>query len=228
MLAGGVTGVGDLGPLALSLRVASTATVIAALFGVPLAWLLARRRFPGRGALELLVLLPMVLPPTVLGYYLLVLVGRPAPLGRAVEAVFGRPVVFTPAAAVLATTVAASPFLVRAAQAGFEGVDAVYEDAARTLGRSELSVFFSVTVPLAARGILAGAALCFARAMGEFGATLMLAGNIPGRTQTASLAVYDAFESGDATRAAWLAGMLSATALGALALLAWGGRRAAP
>ncbi|GJG85211.1 hypothetical protein tb265_03920 [Gemmatimonadetes bacterium T265] len=219
-------GAADLAPLALSLRVATTATLLAALAGVPLAWLLARRRFAGRGALELLVLLPMVLPPTVLGYYLLLLVGRRAPFGRAVEAVFGRPVVFTPAAAVLATTVAASPFLVRAAQAGFEQVDAAYEDAARTLGRSELSVFFTITVPLAARGILAGAALCFARAMGEFGATLMLAGNIPGRTQTASLAVYDAFEAGDAPRAAWLAGLLSATALAALWLLARAGRRA--
>ena len=219
--------VGDLAPLALSLRVATTATLIAAAVGVPLAWLLARRRFPGRAALELLVLLPMVLPPTVLGYYLLLLVGRPAPLGRAIEAVFGRPIVFTPAAAVLATAVAASPFLVRASQAGFEQVDTVYEDAARTLGRSELAVFITVTVPLAARGLLAGAALCFARAMGEFGATLMLAGNIPGRTQTASLAVYDAFESGDAARAAWLAGALSVTALAALWLLASAGRRSA-
>ena len=212
-------GAADLAPLALSLRVAGTATLLALLAGVPLAWLLARRRFPGRALLELLVLLPMVLPPTVLGYYLLVLLGRRAALGRALEAAFGRPIVFTPAAAVLATFVAASPFLVRAAQAGFEGVDATYEDAARTLGRSELAVFFTVTAPLAARGILAGAALCFARAMGEFGATLMLAGNIPGRTQTASLAVYDAFEAGDTGRAAWLAALLSATALGALALL---------
>lgn len=218
-------GTGDLAPLALSVRVATTATVLAVVLGVPLAWLLARRRFAGRGAIELLVLLPMVLPPTVLGYYLLLLVGRRAPLGRAIEAVFGGPIVFTPAAAVLATTVAASPFLVRAAQAGFEQVDAVYEDAARTLGRSELSVFLTVTVPLAGRGILAGTALCFARAMGEFGATLMLAGNIPGRTQTASLAVYDAFESGDATRAAWLAALLSVSALAALWLLAHAGRR---
>lgn len=217
--------VADLAPLALSLRVATAATLLALAFGVPLAWVLARRRFPGRGALELLVLLPMVLPPTVLGYYLLAIVGRRAPLGRAVERVFGGPIVFTPAAAVLATVVAASPFLVRSAQAGFEQVDTAYEDAARTLGRSELSVFATVTVPLAARGILAGTALCFARAMGEFGATLMLAGNIPGRTQTASLAVYDAFESGDGARAAWLAASLSVTALGALWLLTAAGRR---
>lgn len=215
----------DLAPLALSLRVATTATLLALALGVPLAWVLARRRFPGRSALELLVLLPMVLPPTVLGYYLLLLVGRRAPLGRAIEGLFGRPVVFTPAAAVLATAVAASPFLVRSAQAGFEQVDTVYEDAARTLGRSELSVFLTVTVPLAARGIVAGTALCFARAMGEFGATLMLAGNIPGRTQTASLAVYDAFESGDGARAAWLAALLSMTALAALWLLTAVGRR---
>ena len=215
----------DLAPLALSLRVATMATLLALVVGVPLAWLLARRRFPGRGALELLVLLPMVLPPTVLGYYLLLVVGRRTPLGAIIERVFGGPVVFTPTAAVLATLVAASPFLVRSAQAGFEQVDGIYEDAARTLGRSELSVFLTVTVPLAARGILAGTALCFARAMGEFGATLMLAGNIPGRTQTASLAVYDAFESGDGARAAWLAGLLSITAVGALWLLTAAGRR---
>lgn len=220
-----VPGAADLAPLALSFRVATTATVLAVLGGVPLAWTLARRRFVGRGALELLVLLPMVLPPTVLGYYLLLLVGRRAPLGQLIETLSGRAVVFTPAAAVLATTVAASPFLVRAAQAGFEQVDVIYEDAARTLGRSELSVFLTVTVPLAGRGILAGTALCFARAMGEFGATLMLAGNIPGRTQTASLAVYDAFESGDAARAAWLAGSLSLSALAALWLLTQAARR---
>ena len=200
---------GDLFPLALSLRVATAATLVALALGVPAAWLLARRRFVGRGAVELLVLLPMVLPPTVVGYYLLLLLGRRTPLGQLIEQLTGGPLVFTPAAAVLATTVAAAPFLVRAAQGGFEGVDPAYEEVARTLGRSELAVFLTVTVPLAGRGIAAGTALCFARAMGEFGATLMLAGNIPGRTQTASLAVYDAFQAGDDARAALLAVLLS-------------------
>ncbi|BAH39927.1 MAG TPA: molybdate ABC transporter permease subunit [Gemmatimonas aurantiaca] len=196
-------------PLALSLFVATLATLCALLVGLPLAWLLARRRFRGRAVLEVLVLLPMVLPPTVIGYYLLLGVGRRSTLGAWYESVMGAPLVFTPAAAVLATFVAAAPFLVRAAQGGFEQVDASYEDAARTLGRSEWSIFLTVTTPLAWRGILAGTALCFARAMGEFGATLMLAGNIPGRTQTASLAVYDAVQAGDFARASRLAILLS-------------------
>ena len=220
----------DLHPLALSLVVATGATLAALLAGVPLAWLLARRRFPGRGVLEVLVLLPMVLPPTVVGYALLLVLGRRGAIGQAIEALFGRPLVFTPAAAVVATFVAASPFLVRAAQGGFEQVDATYEDAARTLGRSERAVFLTVTVPLAWRGILAGASLCFARAMGEFGATLMLAGNIPGRTQTASLAVYDAVQAGDGSRATRLSVLLAVVATGALWVLTRAGteRPAAP
>jgi molybdate transport system permease protein len=161
----------------------------------------------------------MVLPPTVIGYYLLLTVGREGAVGRVIETVFGEPLVFTPAAAVLATLVAAAPFLVRAAQGGFEQVDTAYEDAARTLGRSEVAIFFTVTVPLAWRGILAGTTLCFARAMGEFGATLMLAGNIPGRTQTASLAVYDAVQAGDLRRALVLSLLLSVVTGSALWLL---------
>ena len=211
-------------PLALSLFVALLATVCALLVGLPLAWLLARRRFRGRSVVEVLVLLPMVLPPTVIGYYLLMGVGRRSVLGQWYEAVVGGPLVFTPAAAVLATFVAAAPFLVRAAQGGFEQVDPSLEDAARTLGRSEWSIFLTVTTPLAWRGILAGTALCFARAMGEFGATLMLAGNIPGRTQTASLAVYDAVQAGDFARASQLALMLSLLTGAALWALTRAGR----
>ena len=214
----------DLAALRLSLVVAVLATAAALLTGVPVAWLLGRRRFPGRTLLEVLVLLPMVLPPTVIGYYLLLAVGRRSAVGRLAEALFGDPIVFTPAAAVLATYVAAAPFLVRAAQGGFEQVDPVYEDAARTLGRSELAIFATVTVPLAWRGIAAGVALCFARAMGEFGATLMLAGDIPGRTQTGSMAVYDAVQSGDLRRATWLALLLSLVTGVALAALTAAGR----
>lgn len=220
---GSVAGV-DLFPLGLSVGVAGLATAIAFVAGVPLAWVLARRRFPGRGLLEVVVLLPMVLPPTVIGYYLLLAVGRRGAIGQAIEALTGRPLVFTPGAAVLATLVAAAPFLVRSAQGGFEQVDPMYEDAARTLGRSEVAIFFTVTAPLAWRGILAGTALCFARAMGEFGATLMLAGNIPGRTQTASLAVYDAVQAGDLHRATTLALVLSAVTGAALWLLTRVGR----
>ncbi len=214
----------DLYPLQLSLLVASIATIASFAIGVPLAWVLARRRFAGRSVLEVLVLLPMVLPPTVIGYYLLLLVGRRSAIGGAIESLVGAPIVFTPAAAVLATIVAAAPFLVRSAQGGFEQVDHVFEDAARTLGRSETSIFLTVTVPLAWRGILAGTALCFARAMGEFGATLMLAGNIPGRTQTASLAVYDAVQAGDLHRALLLSLLLSGMTGSALWVLTRIGR----
>jgi molybdate transport system permease protein len=216
----------DLFPLGLSLRVALAATAIAVVVGVPLAWLLARARFPGRDILSVLVLLPMVLPPTVLGYYLLVLVGRRSPVGRAIEAAFGDGIVFTPQAAVLGSLVAALPFLVRAAQAGFEGVDPTYEEAARTLGRSEWAVFVTVTAPLAWRGILAGVALCFARAVGEFGTTLMVAGNIPGRTQTASIAIYDAVQAGRLGQANLLALSLSAVAAAILLVLTRVGRSA--
>lgn len=199
----------DLFPLGLSLRVAAAATALTVLVGVPIAWALARGRFPGRDLLAVILLLPMVLPPTVLGYYLLVTVGRRSPIGRAIESVLGEGLVFTPAGAVLAAFVAALPFLVRAAQAGFEQVDLAYEEAARTLGRSEWSIFRTVTVPLAWRGIAAGLALAFARAMGEFGATLMVAGNIPGRTQTASIAIYDAVQAGRLDQANVLALVLS-------------------
>jgi molybdate transport system permease protein len=213
-----------LGPLGLSLFVAITATLVAVVIGVPIAWTLARWRFRFRAAIEVLVLLPMVLPPTVIGYYLLVIAGRQGAVGRFVESLFGTPIVFTPAAAVIATFVASAPFLVRAAQGGFEQVDHLYEDAARTLGRSELAIFLTVTIPLAWRSIVAGAALCFARAMGEFGATLMLAGNIPGRTQTASMAVYDAVQSGDLRRAMVMSLLLSGTTGLALWLLTSVGR----
>lgn len=199
----------ELSPLLLSLRVAGSATLIAFLLGVPLAWLLARISFPGRGLASVIVLLPMVLPPTVLGYYLLILIGRQSALGRIAEAIgFGR-IVFTPTAAVIASVVASMPFLVRAAQAGFERVPVVYEEAARTLGRGELAIVLTVTIPLAWRGILAGVALAFARAMGEFGATLMVAGNIPGRTQTASIAIYDAVQAYRLSDAHHLAFVLS-------------------
>jgi molybdate transport system permease protein len=195
------------------------ATLLVFLVGVPLAWLLARGRFPGRDLVSVLVVLPMVLPPTVLGYYLLLTIGRQSALGRWIEDAFGTGLVFTPQAAVVAAVVASLPFLVRAAQGGFEQVDTIYEEAARTLGRSEWAIFLTVSVPLAWRGILAGIALCFARAMGEFGATLMVAGNIPGRTQTASIAIYDAVQAGRLEQANLLALLLSAMAGAVLLLL---------
>jgi molybdate transport system permease protein len=216
----------DLTPLALSLRVAALATALAVGAGVPLAWLLARKSFPGRDVVSVLIVLPMVLPPTVLGYGLLVLLGRQGPVDPVIRALFGEGLVFTPAAAVVAAFVAATPFLVRAAQGGFEQLDVAYEEAARTLGRRELAVFLTVTAPLAWRGIAAGIALCFARAIGEFGATLMLAGNIPGRTQTASVAIYDAVQAGRIEQATSLALALAIVAGAALLLLARVGRGA--
>jgi len=216
----------DLTPLALSLRVAALATALAVGAGVPLAWLLARKSFPGRDVVSVLIVLPMVLPPTVLGYGLLVLLGRQGPVDPVIRALFGEGLVFTPAAAVVAAFVAATPFLVRAAQGGFEQLDVAYEEAARTLGRRELAVFLTVTAPLAWRGIAAGIALCFARAIGEFGATLMLAGNIPGRTQTASVAIYDAVQAGRIEQATSLALALAFVAGAALLLLARVGRGA--
>ncbi|MBI2370406.1 MAG: molybdate ABC transporter permease subunit [Deltaproteobacteria bacterium] len=202
-------------PLLLSLRVAGLATLLAFLLGLPFALLLARGRFPGKGLVETLVLIPLVLPPTVMGYYLLVAVGRASPLGRGLEALVGWSPLFTWQAAVLAALVAAAPLLIKAAQAAFESVDHTLEDAARTLGKDEAEVFFRVTIPLAWRGLVAGGILTFARAMGEFGITLMIAGNIPGVTQTMPLAIYDAVQ---ANRLA-AAHTLSLIALGAVAAL---------
>jgi molybdate transport system permease protein len=180
----------DLFPLRLSLQVAFTATALTLLGGIPLAWVLARRRFPGRDVLEALVVLPLILPPTVLGYYLLLLIGAQGPVGRALAA-GGMELAFTWRAAVLAASVGSIALLVKAAQAGFETVDRRLEQAARTLGRSAFGVFWSVTLPLAWRAVLAGTILAFCRALGEFGITLMVAGSIPGRTQTLPLAIYD-------------------------------------
>jgi molybdate transport system permease protein len=146
--------------------------------------------------LDALVTLPLVLPPTVLGYYLLVLVGRRGVFGAWLESI-GITLVFTWQGAVLASTVVAFPLVLKSARAAFEGVDHQLENAARVLGVSETGIFFRVTLPLALRGIVAGVLLAFARALGEFGATLMIAGNLPGRTQTLSVAIYEAVQAGD-------------------------------
>ncbi len=193
----------ELFPILLSLRVTSLSTILAGLLGVALAWVLTRRRFPGRTLLESVIVLPLVLPPTVVGFYLLLLLGRSGPLGARLEAA-GLEIVFTWRAAVIAATVASLPLVVKAVQAAFESVDPRIEAAARTL-RPAASVFLTVTLPLAWRGILAGLILAFARGMGEFGITLMLAGSIPGRTQTLPLAIYDAVQANDLAQANALA-----------------------
>jgi molybdate transport system permease protein len=182
--------------LALSLKVAGWATAINLLLGVAVGFLLARGRFPGRDLLDTLLTLPMVMPPTVLGYYLLVLIGRRGALGAWLHEQFGINLIFTWQGAVIAASVVAFPLVFKPARAAFEAVDGQLEQAARVLGISEAAVFFRVTLPLAWRGILAGVLLAFARALGEFGATLMVAGNIPGKTQTLSIAVYEAVQAG--------------------------------
>jgi molybdate transport system permease protein len=183
-------------PLALTLKVAGLATLIALVFGVAWAYLLARFRFPGREVLDAAFTLPMVMPPTVLGYYLLVLVGRRSWLGNWLEETLGIRLVFSWEGAVIASAVVAFPLVFKAARAAFEGIEHQLEKAARVLGASEWKVFFRVTLPLAWRGVMAGAMLAFARAMGEFGATLMVAGSIPGKTQTLSIAIYEAVQAG--------------------------------
>jgi molybdate transport system permease protein len=200
-------------PLALSIRVALIATALVVVIGVALGWVLARKRFFGRELLDALVTLPLVLPPTVLGYYLLVLLGRASVVGRLIESVTGEPLVFTWRGAVVAAAVGALPLVVKTTRAAIAAVDGDLEDAARTLGQSEWRVFWRVTLPLASRGVLAAAMLAFARSLGDFGATLMVAGNIPGRTQTAAIAIYDATQAGRDDYALALVLILSAIAL---------------
>ncbi len=184
-------------PLWMSLKVAGVATVCATLCGVIAAWVITRFKFPGREWLDSLLALPLVLPPTVIGYYLLVLVGRNSMIGSRLHSTFGISLVFTWQGAVLAAALVSFPLVYKSARTAFEEIDPRFENAARTLGLSEIGVFFRISFPLAWRGILAGTMLAFARAMGEFGATLMIAGNLPGKTQTLSLAVYDAVQAGN-------------------------------
>lgn len=181
---------------ALSVKVAGCATAITLVLGVAVGYCLARKRFPGRDLLDTLLTLPMVLPPTVLGYYLLVLLGRRGWLGGWLHETFGINLIFTWQGAVIAASVVTFPLVFKSARAAFEVVDGRLEQAARTLGLSEMAVFLRVTLPLAWRGILAGLLLAFARALGEFGATLMVAGSIPGETETLSVAVYEAVQAG--------------------------------
>jgi molybdate transport system permease protein len=184
-------------PLWLSLEVATAATLISVALGLAIAWLLANRDFRGKNLIDALATLPLALPPTVLGYYLLVVIGRSSWIGRAWEAVTGSPLVFTWRAAVIASTLHAIPLLIKSSRAALESVDLACERAARSLGASEWRLFWRVSLPLASRPIAAATVLAFARSLGDFGATLMIAGDIPGRTQTAAIAIFDAVESGN-------------------------------
>lgn len=207
-----------LAPLLLSLRVAVLATTLVFFGGVAFGWLMARKKIPGRDVLEAVFTLPLVLPPTVLGFGLLLLFGKYGPLGRILENVFHGQVLFTWWAAVIAASVVAFPLMYSNARAAFESVDLCQERAARTLGAGEVRVFLTVTMPLAWPGILSGVVLAFARALGEFGATLMVAGNIPGKTQTVPMAIYFAVDAGNNTVAVVLA---ASVALFSFGLIFW-------
>lgn len=203
-------------PLALTLKVALWATALNLVFGVGIGYALARWRFPGRDVIDAALTLPMVMPPTVLGYYLLVLIGSHGPIGAWLLQHLGIRLIFTWQAAVIAAAVVAFPLVFKAARAAFENIEPQLEDAARTLGIGEWAVFFRVSLPLAWRGVLAGLLLAFARAMGEFGATLMVAGSIVGKTQTLSIAVYEAVQAGQDATANFL---VAVTSLACLAVL---------
>jgi len=196
-------------PLWLTLKVAILATLLAGAAGIALGWWMAHRRFAGQSLVDALLMLPMVLPPTVLGYYLIVLIGRNGVLGRHLQAWFGINLMFTWQGAVIAASLVSLPLVYKAARAAFEDVDGRFLHAARTLGAGEFEVFARIALPLAVRGIAAGLMLAFARAMGEFGATLMIAGNLPGKTQTLSIAIYDAVQAGNDAQALWLTLVIS-------------------
>ena len=196
-------------PLWLTLKVALLATLLAGVAGIVLGWWMARRRFAGHAVVDSFLMLPMVLPPTVLGYYLIVVVGRNGVLGRYLDQWFGINLMFTWQGAVMAASIVSLPLIYKAARAAFEDADPRMVLAARTLGASELEIFLRISLPLAGRGVVAGLMLAFARAMGEFGATLMIAGNLPGKTQTLSIAVYDAVQAGNDAQALWLTLLIS-------------------
>ncbi|NBJ14261.1 MAG: molybdate ABC transporter permease subunit [Dehalobacter sp. 4CP] len=191
----------DYTPIILSLKVATAAVIIVVLLGIPLAGHMARRNFPGKDLVEAFVTLPLVLPPSVVGFILLWLFGKNGPLGQFLAGVFHVSVVFNLAGAVIAAAVVSFPMMYQSTKAAMEGVDKTLENAARTLGAGELRVFLTITIPLSWPGIVSGFILSFARSLGEFGATLMIAGNIPGKTQTMPIAIYMANEGGDTATA---------------------------
>jgi molybdate transport system permease protein len=202
--------------LLLTLKVAGWATALNLVLGVGVGYAMARLRFAGRDLLDAVLTLPMVMPPTVLGYYLLVLIGSHSALGSWLIQHFGIRLIFTWQGAVIAALLVSFPLVFKAARAAFETIDPQLEDAARTLGIHEVAIFFRVSLPLAWRGILAGLLLSFARALGEFGATLMVAGSIPGRTQTLSIAVYEAVQAGQDDAANFLVAVTSIVCIAVL------------
>lgn len=194
----------DIIPIILSLKVAFAAVIIVACSSIPIAALMARHEFWGKDVVESVITLPLVLPPSVVGFMLLFVFGKNGPLGKLFEQLFHTRIVFTLTGAVIAAAVVAFPLMYQSVKVAIESVDQNLEKAARTLGASELRVFVTITLPLALNGIVAGLVLAFARSLGEFGATLMIAGNIPGKTQTMPIAIYFANEAGDTDQASIL------------------------
>lgn len=211
----------DLFPLYLTIKVSFIATIFTAISGFVLAWVMAKKEFFGKDFFDVLIMQPLVIPPTVLGYYLLSVFGKSSPLGAFLENNLGIEIVFTWKGAVMASIISSLPLFVKPARAALEGVGADLENAARLLGKTELQIIRSITLPLAWRGLAAGAVMAFARATGEFGATLMIAGNIPGLTQTLPIAIYDAVQSGDDYTANILVGIIT---LFSFAVLYFAGR----
>ncbi len=209
----------DFFPLYLSLKVAFTATLLGLVVALPLAWWFTRHNHPVVRFFNSLTNLPLVLPPTVLGYYLLVLVGRNSAMGRLYEKITGQSLVFSWQGAALASGIVAFPLLVSSLRNAMGNISPDLVSAARLLGRNNLSVFFTIVLPLAWRGIISGVALAFARAMGDFGATLMVAGNIPHRTETMSIAVYDAMMGGNMAQANALAAIMTVVSFAVLILI---------
>jgi len=214
--------------LRLSLQVAGLATLLSVPVALALAWLLARREFPGKGLLNAALLLPLVLPPVVTGYVLLLLFGRTGPLGQALEAAFGLVLAFNWTGAVLAAMVMALPLMVRAMRLAFEAVDPGLEEAAATLGARPWAAFATITLPLIGPGVLAGTVLGFAKALGEFGATITFVAAIPGQTLTLPSAIYNALQvPGGEARAAALTLWACAVAVAAVLASEWLARRMA-
>lgn len=207
-------------PLVITLKIAIISTLLVALTGITISYILARRDFRGKWFADVLVTLPLVLPPTVTGYILVVLLGKNGFLGKILYNITGWTILFTWEAAVIAAFVVSLPLMVKTTTAAIEAVDRDFEYAAFTLGRKELETALLITLPLAKKGILAGIVLSFARAVGEFGATLMIAGNIPGRTNTMSISIYSAFQAGNNELANILVVVLVAMSLISMAITA--------
>ncbi len=198
----------DLTALAITLKLAAISTLVLLLLGTPLAWWMARTRWRFKFLLEAVVALPLVLPPTVLGFYLLLTLGPNGPVGRMMEALGGRPLAFTFAGLVIGSVIYSLPFVVQPLQNAFDAVGRRPLEVAATLGASPLDRFFTVALPLARPGFLTAAVLGFAHTLGEFGVVLMIGGNIPGETRVASIAIYDHVETLEYANAHWLAGGL--------------------